>query len=47
MFTFDNFFYVYIIGTSALHIAVKKRSLELVQVLLEYGADPLQPDKVS
>lgn len=35
-----------ITGTSALHIAVKKRSIEIVNLLLEYGADPLLVDKV-
>lgn len=33
-------------GTSALHTAVKKRCIEVVNMLLEYGADPLLIDKV-
>lgn len=32
--------------TSALHIAVKKRDIQCVNLLLEYGADPLLVDKV-
>jgi ankyrin repeat protein len=31
---------------TALHVAVKRRSVELVNLLLEYGADPLVTDKV-
>ena len=31
---------------SALHIAVKKRDIQCVNLLLEYGADPLLVDKV-
>ena len=30
-----------------LHMAVKKRSVEIVRALLEYGADPLMLDLVS
>jgi hypothetical protein len=33
--------------STALHVAVKRRSVELVNLLLEYGADPLVTDKVS
>jgi ankyrin repeat protein len=32
--------------STPLHVAVKRRSLELVNLLLEYGADPLVVDQV-
>jgi hypothetical protein len=33
--------------STPLHMAVRRRSLEIVTLLLEYGADPLLQDKVS
>ena len=33
--------------STPLHVAVKRRSVELVALLLEYGADPLFADKVG
>jgi hypothetical protein len=43
----SNFFRCFVFtGTTPILIAVKKRSLDIVQVLLEYGADPLLKDVV-